>query len=173
MELQRLRPDHESALLSFEQTNRAYFADSISDRGDGFFDQFPERYRMLLADQQAGRSAFYVLIDDGKIVGRFNLYDFADGIAEVGYRVAQRFAGSGVATSALRDLCRIAREQHGLRTLRAATSTENVASQRVLTKAGFVLTGSAEVAGREGCSYELDLAAVHRLMASEATPRPW
>jgi len=112
-----------------------------------------------LADQQAGVCAYYVLVaDEGKVVGRFNLYDLVNGTAEVGYRVAERVAGRGVATSALQDLCRIAGEQYGLQTLRAATSSDNVASQRMLTKVGFVATGPAEVGGRQGSRYELELA---------------
>lgn len=158
-ELQRFRRDHESAVLAFEQANRAYFAASISDRGDDFFEQFAARHRALLAEQEAGVSVFYVLVDeDGNVVGRFNLYDLADGAADVGFRVSERVAGRGVATSALRDLCGIAREQHGLRTLRAAASSENVTSRRVLTKVGFVLAGPAEVGGRRGSRYELVLA---------------
>lgn len=157
-ELQRLRPDHERAVLAFERANRAYFAESISDRGDEFFEQFAERHRALLADQHAGVCAFYVLVaEDGKVVGRFNLYDLVDGTAEVGYRVAARVAGRGVATSALQDLCRIAGEQYGLQTLRAGTSSDNVASQRVLRKAGFVATGPGQVGGRQGFRYELVL----------------
>jgi ribosomal-protein-alanine N-acetyltransferase len=157
-ELHRLRPDHEPAVLAFEQTNRAYFAEFISDRGDAFYEQFAERHRALLAEQETGACVFHVLVDeDEKVVGRFNLYDLVDGTAAVGYRVAQRVAGRGVATSALQDLCRIAREQHRLRTLRAATSNDNVASQRVLTKVGFVVAGPAEVGGRQGSWYELDL----------------
>jgi ribosomal-protein-alanine N-acetyltransferase len=112
-----------------------------------------------LAEQEAGVCVFHVLVDEeGKVVGRFNLYDLADGAANVGFRVAQAVAGRGVATSALRDLCSIASEQYGLRTLRAAASNENIASQRVLTKAGFVATGPAEVGGRQGSSYELAIA---------------
>lgn len=88
-------------------------------------------------------------------MGRFNLYDLVDGTAEIGYRVAQRVAGCGVATRALQDLCRIAREQCGLRTLRAASRDENAASQRVLAKVGFVRTGPTEVGGRHGSRYEL------------------
>jgi ribosomal-protein-alanine N-acetyltransferase len=157
-ELQRLRRDHAPAVLAFEHANRAYFAESISDRGDEFFEQFAERHRALLADQHAGVCAYYVLVaEDGEVVGRFNLYDLVDGSADVGYRVAERVAGRGVATSALQDFCRIAGEQYGLQTLRAATSSDNVASQRVLTKAGFVETGPAEVGGRQGSRYELVL----------------
>jgi [ribosomal protein S5]-alanine N-acetyltransferase len=158
-ELERLRSDHESAVLAFELANRAYFAESISDRGDDFYEDFAERHRASLAEQEAGVRVFHVLVDeDGKVVGRFNLYDLVDGTAAVGFRVAQRVAGRGVATSALQELCRIAGEQYGLRVLRAASSDGNVASQRVLTKVGFVATGPAEVGGREGSSYELVLA---------------
>ena len=157
-ELQRLRPDHAPAVLAFERTNRAYFAESISDRGDDFYEQFAERHRALLAEQETGACVFHVLVDeDDKVVGRFNLYDLVDGAAEIGYRVAQRVAGRGVATSALQELCRIARDQYGLRTLTAATSNENIASQRVLTKVGFVATGPAEVGRRQDSFYELAL----------------
>jgi len=55
--LSRLRTDHASAVLAFELTNRAYFAATISDRGDEFFEHFPERYDALLAEQQAGLAA--------------------------------------------------------------------------------------------------------------------
>ena len=159
--MQRLRADHAAAVLDFELANRAYFAESISDRGDEYYRDFARRHAALLAEQERGGCAFYVLVEEGgEIVGRFNLYDLAHGAAVLGYRVAQRVASRGVATSALRDLCRIARDDHGLRTLRAATSTANVASRHVLEKAGFVHTGAAapsELGGREGAWYELAL----------------
>ena len=157
MELQRLRSDHTSAVLAFEVANRAYFAASINDRGDEFYEQFSERHRALLAEQDAGVSVFYVLVDgDGTVVGRFNLYDLVDGTAVVGYRVAEQVAGRGVATSTVRTLCRLAAE-NGLRTLKAMTSNENVASRRVLEKAGFVSVGPTDVAGRPGTAYECRL----------------
>jgi ribosomal-protein-alanine N-acetyltransferase len=81
-----------------------------------------------------------------------------DGTAAVGYRVAERVSGHGVATSGLRELCRIAREDIGLRLLTAATDSENVASKRVLAKVGFVLIGPTEVGGRHGSEFTLDLA---------------
>jgi len=162
-ELQRLRADHAPAVLAFELANRAYFADFISDRGDAFFDQFTERYSALLAEQEAGTCAWYVLVaEDGSVLGRFNLYDLKGGTAEVGYRVAQHVAGRGVATAAVLELCRLAGERHGLRTLRAGTSRENVASQKVLAKAGFTPAGPADPAdlgGKPGTWYQRDLAA--------------
>ncbi|HUY47670.1 MAG TPA: GNAT family N-acetyltransferase [Streptosporangiaceae bacterium] len=162
-ELQRLHAGHAPAVLAFELANRAYFAAFVSDRGDEFFDQFTERHSALLAEQEAGICAFYVLVaEDGSVLGRFNLYDFKDGTAALGYRVAQHVAGRGVATAAVRELCRLAAARHGLRTLRAATSSENAASQKVLTKAGFVPVGPADPAdlgGKPGTWHQRDLAA--------------
>jgi ribosomal-protein-alanine N-acetyltransferase len=159
-ELQRLRADHAPALLAFELENRAYFAGSISDRGDEFFEQFTEGIDALLAEQEAGVCAFYVLVgEDGSVLGRFNLYDIEDGSAVLGYRVSQQVAGRGVATASVRDLCRLAPAQHGLRTLLAETNHDNVASQKVLEKAGFIPVGPASPGGRPGTRYQLDLAA--------------
>ena len=160
-ELERLRAGHAPAVLAFELANRAYFAASVSDRGDEFFEQFTDRYNASLAEQEAGICAFYVLVaEDGSVLGRFNLYDFEDGTARLGYRVAQQVAGRGVATAAVRELCRLAAARHGLRTLRAATSHDNAASRKVLAKAGFVPVGPADPAdlgGKPGTWYQRDL----------------
>jgi [ribosomal protein S5]-alanine N-acetyltransferase len=161
MRLEQLHAGHAAAVLDFELANRAYFAASISDRGDEFFDEFPDRFSALLAEQEAGTAAFYVLVaEDGPVLGRFNLYGLADGTAVLGYRVAQQAAGRGVATASVRELCQIAAARHRLRILRAATSHGNVVSQKVLTKAGFVPFGQAEPAdlgGKSGTWYQRDL----------------
>jgi ribosomal-protein-alanine N-acetyltransferase len=160
-ELKRLHAGDAPAVLAFELANRAYFAASVSDRGDGYFEQFTDRYRALLAEQEAGICAFYVLVaEDGSVLGRFNLYDLDDGAADLGYRVAQHAAGRGVATATVLELCRLAAARHGLRVLRAATARDNAASQRVLTKAGFVPVGAADPAdlgGKPGTWYQRDL----------------
>jgi [ribosomal protein S5]-alanine N-acetyltransferase len=158
LQLQRVSPEQEAAVLAFEIGNRSYFTKSINDRGDSFFEQYPDRHRELMAEQEAGTSAFFASVDElGAVVGRFNLYRISDETAEVGYRVAERVAGHGVATSGVRRLCRIAREDFGLSTLTAATSNENSASQRVLLKAGFAHVAPTEVAGRQGMLFGIDL----------------
>ncbi|MET8184066.1 GNAT family N-acetyltransferase [Streptomyces sp. NPDC005336] len=161
-ELKRLHARHAPVVLAFELANRTYFAASVSDRGDDFFDQFSDRYNALLAEQEAGICAFYVLVaEDGSVLGRFNLVDIEDRTAELGYRVAQHVAGRGVATTTVQELCRVAAARHGLHTLRAATARENAASQKVLTKAGFVPVGPADPAdlgGKPGTWYQRNLA---------------
>ena len=160
-ELKRLHAGHAPAVLAFELANRAYFAASITDRGDDYFEQFTERYDALLAEQEAGICAFHVLVaQDGSVLGRFNLVDIEDHGAELGYRVAEHVAGRGVATATVQELCRLAADRHGLRILRAATAHQNVASQKVLTKAGFVPVGPADpahVGGKPGTWYQRHL----------------
>jgi ribosomal-protein-alanine N-acetyltransferase len=83
--------------------------------------EFSERFAELLAEREARGDADYVLVDDddGSVPGRFNLYDIRDGTADLGYRVAERVAGRGVATAGVRALWRLAGSEHGVRRLRA------------------------------------------------------
>jgi ribosomal-protein-alanine N-acetyltransferase len=161
-ELELLRLDHADALLAFELENRAYFAGFISDRGDEYFERFGEELRARVAEQ-ATEGAYFVLVDDGgSVLGRFNLIFTEPGSVDLGYRVAEHAAGRGVATEAVRQLCRIAASEYGVRVVRAATSTANVASQRVLAKAGFVPDGPADpadIGGKQGSWYRRDLPA--------------
>lgn len=153
-ELQLLRPDHAPALLTFEQENRAYFAASIPDRGEDYFARFEERHRALLAEQEAGVCYFHVLVGvEGEVLGRVNLVDVVDGGAELGYRIAERAAGRGLATWAVRELCTRAAEEYGLTFLRAATTLDNGASRAVLIRTGFTVVGETQLGGRPGLSY--------------------
>jgi [ribosomal protein S5]-alanine N-acetyltransferase len=157
-ELQQLRADHASAVLAFERENRAWFANFVSDRGDEFYDRFFEQFAVLLAEQEDGICILHVLVcDDGTVIGRFNLFEVGDDHAVLGYRVAQHVAGRGVATATVQELCQLAATRYGLRALRAATTLENVASQKVLIKAGFVATGPTELVGRPATWYQRDL----------------
>ncbi|MFD6435958.1 GNAT family N-acetyltransferase [Streptomyces venezuelae] len=157
-DLRLLHADHVPALRAFEETNRAYFAASVPDRGDAFFRDFDAMCRARLAEQATGDCFFHVLVGDGgEILGRVNLVDVADGGAELGYRIAEKAAGRGLATWAVRQLCGLAGTAYGLTGLRAATTLDNPASQTVLTRAGFVPVGNIRLDGRPGISYALTL----------------
>ncbi|MGW6305725.1 GNAT family N-acetyltransferase [Streptomyces niveus] len=158
-ELQLLRLDHAPAILAFERENRAYFAASIPDRGDAYFTDFAALHAERLAEQATGLCYFHVLftgdgeVAGGEVVGRVNLVDVEDGVAELGYRIAEKAAGQGLATDAVRQICVLAAETYGLSALRAKTTDDNTASHAVLTRTGFVTTGAIDLGGRPGTTY--------------------
>ena len=156
--LEQLSVDHSDALLAFERENRAYFAASVSDRGDEYFATFSVLHAGLLAEQEAGISRFHVLVDDsGAVVGRVNLMDLEDGEAEVGCRIAEKAAGRGLATAAVRAILELAVAKYGLTKLTAQTTLDNARSQAVLSRVGFRVVGERTVGGRPGTAYELML----------------
>ena len=158
--VERLRLDHADAVLAFERENRAYFAASISDRGDQFFARFHEHLRDLLAEQETGVCHLHVVVgDDSDVLGRVNLFDVAGGAAELGYRIAEKAAGRGLATAAVRQVCAMAAREYRLQTLWASAAAGNVGSRTVLSRVGFVQTGEEiMLPGRSGHRYRLSLA---------------
>ncbi|MBI0293847.1 GNAT family N-acetyltransferase [Streptomyces sp. PRKS01-29] len=160
LRLERLRADHTPVLLDFERENREYFARTVPDRGDAYFEEFASRIRALLAEQDAGVCHFHVVIDDqGELVGRVNLMDVEDGEAELGYRIGERAAGRGMGTAAVGEMCRLAATAYRLSALTARTTLDNVASMTVLGRNGFTLVGETSVGGRPGVRYRRPLVA--------------
>ena len=157
-DLQLLRLDHAPALLAFERENRAYFAASIPDREDEFFTEFDTRYAQLLAWQAAGTDYLHLLVTErGEVVGRVNLTEVADGSAELGYRIAQKTAGQGLATAAVRKVRELAATEYGLSRLRARVTLDNPASRKVLEHNGFVVVGELTLNGKPAMSYICEL----------------
>jgi [ribosomal protein S5]-alanine N-acetyltransferase len=158
MELQRLTERHAAEVLRFERENREWFTRTISDRGDDYFAEFPARHAALLAEQATGLCHFHVAVDEeGAVIGRFNLVDAVDGQAELGFRVAQRVAGRGVATAGVRRICDLAAGEYGLDRLIADAARDNAGSLKVLRRTGFRPVGEVSLPGRPGIRHVLDL----------------
>ncbi len=109
--------------------------------------------------------SFNLLVTAVEIGGSIGLFHLATRLGAsdvVGYLVGSIGpVVGGLATAAVRELCRRAAARHGLRTVRAATSLDNTASQKLLTKAGFVPVGPADpadIGGKQGTWYQRDLA---------------
>jgi len=100
----------------------------------------------------AGERADLTVRVDGAFAGDIGLYNEAfSGQAMIGYSMVPGFRGRGIATRAVRLLSAWAFEI-GVRRLVAGTMADNVASQRVLEKAGFVREGvqRSRFAGADG-----------------------
>lgn len=157
--IERLRPDHAAALLTFEQENRTYFAATIPDRGDDYFTHFAEHHEARLAEQATGACHFHLIVGDGGVVlGRVNLIDVANNEAELGFRIAEKEAGQGLATASVRKMVKLAATTYRLNSLRAGASATNTGSQKVLTRTGFTQTGEETTPdGHVSLCYELKL----------------
>jgi RimJ/RimL family protein N-acetyltransferase len=106
----------------------------------------------------AGQIHFHLLVDDdGAVLGRFNLVDVADGSADLGFRVAERVSGRGVARDGVRRVCRLARDEYGLNRLTASAALANPASLAVLRHVGFAPIGDVVLSGKPGLRHVLDL----------------
>ncbi len=113
-------------------------------------DRFPHPYtvsdgvsfiRRTLASKPERSFAIEV---DGKAVGGIGFMpqqDIERVSAEIGYWLGEPYWGKGICTDALRAVTRHAIEQHGLTRIFALPFAHNIASCRVLEKAGYSLEG--------------------------------
>ncbi|MEV7445303.1 GNAT family protein [Streptomyces sp. NPDC091204] len=130
--------------------NRAFMAHVEPVRTDAYFTEQGqlERIEGMLAERDAGRIVPYVFVETttGAPVGAINLGSIAHGplcSGGVGYWIDPAWHGKGLATAGVQEVCRVARDELGLHRVEAGTLVDNLASQRVLAKAGFEFYGLA------------------------------
>ena len=113
-------------------------------------DRFPHPYTksdgqaFVRASRKMQRESNFAISLDGAAIGGigFHLQSDVDRVsAEIGYWLGEPFWGRGIATEALVAVTRHAVEGHGLTRLFAVPFASNIASCRVLEKAGYVLEG--------------------------------
>ncbi|XRD26532.1 GNAT family N-acetyltransferase [Lysinibacillus fusiformis] len=147
--IERLQVTDAEGLYKFELENRAFFEETVPTRGDEYYNPeiFKKRHEALLEEQAQGGSYFYLIKDqDSSILGRINLVDIDRffKIGHLGYRVGQEHAGKGIANKALEILIETITDED-IKQIKAETTTNNIASQRVLEKNGFEkITTSSE-----------------------------
>lgn len=70
-----------------------------------------------------------------------------NGVVELGYGIKSEYEGQGYMTEAVMAMARWASEQNGVKNVEAEIEPDNIASQRVLEKAGFHPNGIIGVEG--------------------------
>ncbi|MFJ6796441.1 GNAT family N-acetyltransferase [Streptomyces sp. NPDC091268] len=140
--------DDAAALADVLTRNRTSMAPYEPYRAAEFYTEAGQRARIgaLLEERDAGRTVPFVLVEDGVPVGVINLGSITRGplcSGGVGYWIDGARAGRGLATAAVLEVCRIARDEVGLHRVEAGTLLDNHGSQRVLAKAGFTPYGMA------------------------------
>ena len=143
--LELLSEENSLDVYSFEKENREYFEQNLSPRPANYFDLegFKEITRELLTEQ-TNRDVYMYLIRDsqGVMVGRINLSALENNrkTAELGYRIGENVSNLGYASEAVKLVLEKAFTIYGLHRIIAGTATDNLASQRVLLKNGFIFS---------------------------------
>lgn len=98
---------------------------------------------MLAADPDKA-FAFAITLDDEAVgsIGAFRCGNIHSRTAELGYYIGEKYWGRGYMTSAVRQLCEYVFENTDILRIFAAPFSTNVASCRVLEKAGFQFEGT-------------------------------
>jgi ribosomal-protein-alanine N-acetyltransferase len=136
------------ALAALLVRNREHLRPFEPERPDDFYSAAGQREALARreADRAAGTAFAYAILDGGDLAGLVSLSHVLRGALEsanVGYWVDAGRNGRGLATRAVAAVAAEAFGPLGLHRLEAGTRPENLASQRVLEKNGFVRIGLA------------------------------
>jgi [ribosomal protein S5]-alanine N-acetyltransferase len=136
------------ALHAFRVANREFLRPWEPVRDEGFYTLAAAAAAIegQRAEREADRGYAFGIFAAGELVGYLNLNAVVRGVfqnAYLGYAVAEAANGRGYATAAVRDAVRIAFAELGLHRVQAAVVPRNLASLRVLEKAGFRREGLA------------------------------
>ena len=139
--IEKLQARDAEGLYKFELENRSFFEGMVPTRGDDYYNPefFRKRHEALLKEQVEGDAYFYLIKDkDSSIIGRINLVDIDESKKNgyLGYRVGQAHTGKSIATKALKLLLETVIDKD-IKRIKAKTTTNNIASQKVLEKNGF------------------------------------
>lgn len=146
--IEKLQEEDLIKLFEFELENRTYFEEMVPKREDDYyhFETFRKRNEGLIGEQNQGSSYFYLIKNkEGSVLGRMNLVDIekSKGHGHIGYRVGKAYTGKGIANRALKLLLDTV-SQIGIKRVSAKTTTNNIASQKILEKNGFQYIGTDE-----------------------------
>lgn len=105
-------------------------------------------------EQWVWYAIWVIELKDGTYIGDLSFKGIdSNGAVEIGYGILAGFEGRGYATEAVSAIVQWAAEQPEVTRIEAETEIENLASQRVLEKCGFIATGKV---GAEGPRYTWD-----------------
>jgi len=128
----------QDAQLIYELMNTPLFIKFVGDRNIHSIDAAEKyiQHKMLPQLRKFGYSNYSLITKaDGIKIGSCGLYnrDGVDGI-DIGFGLLPQYEGLGYAYEAARKILKAAFEEFGIREIKAITSKENFASQRLLEK---------------------------------------
>ncbi len=95
------------------------------------------------SEQWEWYAIWMIELKDGTHIGELSFKGMGlNGVVEIGYGISTEYQGKGYAAEAVSAIVHWAVQQPGITSVEAETAFENVASQRVLEKCGFIATGN-------------------------------
>jgi ribosomal-protein-alanine N-acetyltransferase len=122
------------ALFIIQLNKEANYLAAFTSRDSSDRTAYFEKWEKLLADPTINMRT---ILQNDTIAGSVSKYEM-DGKAEITYWIGREFWGQGIATSALQKLLAI----EPMRPMNARVAFDNIGSQRVLEKCGFIKTGA-------------------------------
>lgn len=146
--LRLLRPSDAAELAAAYVRNRAHLVPWEPVRPEEFYTEEWQAADIVnrLTPSESGEAYPMALFEGPIVLGRLTLSRIVRSSfqsAGLGYWIDGQRAGRGLATAAVRESLVVARDELGLHRVEASTLLHNVASQRVLLKAGFQQIGMA------------------------------
>ena len=136
--LRRYRPEDAEPLYQYLGT------DPAMSRYSGWnpyatLETAQETVRRFIAGYEDEHSYSWVMDIEDVVVGTIGAYDYQNDRIEVGFSIVKGWQGRGLATEALRKVLEYLTENEGIPRVTAWCASENIASRRVLEKAGMRL----------------------------------
>ncbi|WP_299349216.1 GNAT family N-acetyltransferase [uncultured Maritalea sp.] len=153
--LEKIAPHHCAALLRFELENASYFSGFVPPRAPEMLTEVGMSHAIaaLELDMRSQEGLYFVGLIGDEVVGRIN-FTIGGDQAEVGYRVAERWLGKGIAGQMLALGVEMLCADYKINRLIGRVMTTNLGSTRVLERAGFsqfsIETGGGEQRGFGG-----------------------
>ncbi|MFT6658795.1 GNAT family N-acetyltransferase [Maritalea sp.] len=138
-ELEKIAPHHCAALLRFETENTDYFSQYVPARAPEMLTDagMKNAIEVLLLDMRSREGLYFVGTVGDEVVGRLN-FTIGGDQAEIGYRIAERWSGQGVAGRLVECGIALLQDEFTINRVIGRAITSNVGSTRVLERAGFV-----------------------------------
>lgn len=125
---------HENSL---DEDNRRFVPDEVFETVEDATETI--EFLMSCYDGTDGPFIYPVLLKDDTNVGYVQAVPLGDGIWEIGYHIGAKYTKQGYATEAVKAFLPVIMKRIGITKMAGVCLAENIASQKVMEKCGFVL----------------------------------
>ena len=123
-------------LNSLDDDNRRFTPDEVFETEEDARDTI--EFLMSVYTTGEGPLVHPVLLKDGTCIGYVQAVPLDEGGYEIGYHIGKAYTKKGYATEAVKAFLPVVMDQLGITSISGVCLVENVASVKVMEKAGFV-----------------------------------